>query len=112
LWWLELMFYRLKEIKKTIGCGAAAYGMASGAAKPWKGRLLMHMSMPLAFASMPGGVEWVVIGLVALLLFGKRLPGIARSLGQSLTEFKSGLAGKLDVDDSVKPEVLEEKVNS
>lgn len=50
-------------------------------------------ALPLAFASMPGGLEWVVIGLVALLLFGKRLPGIARSLGQSLTEFKSGLAG-------------------
>lgn len=50
-------------------------------------------SLPLAFASMPGGLEWVVIGLVALLLFGKRLPGIARSLGQAMTEFKSGLAG-------------------
>ena len=42
---------------------------------------------------MPGGLEWVVIGLIALLLFGKRLPGIARSLGQTMTEFKSGLAG-------------------
>lgn len=54
------------------------------------------MYPPLAFASMPGGLEWVVIGLVALLLFGKRLPGVARSLGQTLTEFKSGLAGGAD----------------
>ena len=54
--------------------------------------------IPLAFVSMPGGLEWVVIGLVALLLFGKRLPSIARSLGQSLTEFKSGLSGKFDLD--------------
>ena len=53
-------------------------------------------TLPLAFASLPGGIEWVVIGLVALLLFGKRLPVIARSLGQSLTEFKSGLAGTTD----------------
>lgn len=40
----------------------------------------------------PGGLEWVVIGLVALLLFGKRLPGVARALGQALHEFKDGLA--------------------
>ena len=53
----------------------------------------MTNTLPVAFASMPGGLEWVVIGLIALLLFGKRLPGIARSLGQAMTEFKSGLAG-------------------
>jgi sec-independent protein translocase protein TatA len=42
---------------------------------------------------MPGSLEWLVIGLVALLLFGKRLPGVARSLGQALHEFRSGLSG-------------------
>lgn len=56
------------------------------------------MHLPLAFASMPGGLEWVVIGLVALLLFGKRLPGVARSLGQTLNEFKAGLASGADAD--------------
>lgn len=56
----------------------------------------MTCSLPLAFISMPGGIEWVVIGLVALLLFGKRLPGVAKSLGQALHEFKAGLGGKLD----------------
>ena len=56
----------------------------------------MNASLPLAFVGMPGGMEWVVIGLVALLLFGKRLPGVARSLGQAMTEFKSGLAGNID----------------
>ncbi|MDR0362388.1 MAG: twin-arginine translocase TatA/TatE family subunit [Planctomycetota bacterium] len=50
--------------------------------------------VPLAFFSMPGGLEWVVIGLVALLLFGKRLPGVAKSLGQALHEFRSGLSGE------------------
>ena len=53
----------------------------------------MPESLPLAFFSMPGGLEWIVIGLVALLVFGKRLPGVARSLGQALHEFKSGLSG-------------------
>ncbi len=52
--------------------------------------------LPLAFFSMPGGMEWVVIGLVALLIFGKRLPGVARSLGQALHEFKSGFSGQSD----------------
>jgi Sec-independent protein secretion pathway components len=56
----------------------------------------MPESLPLAFFSMPGGLEWVVIGLVALLLFGKRLPGVAKSLGQALHEFKSGLNGAGD----------------
>ena len=31
-------------------------------------------TVPLAFASMPGGIEWMVIGLVALLLFGNASP--------------------------------------
>lgn len=58
--------------------------------------------MPLAFAGMPGGIEWVVIGLVALLLFGKRLPSVARSVGQALTEFKSGLSGDYKIDGTPK----------
>lgn len=58
----------------------------------------MSHSLPLAFISMPGGIEWVIIGLVALLLFGKRLPGVAKSLGQALHEFKAGLGGKADDD--------------
>jgi TatA/E family protein of Tat protein translocase len=38
-----------------------------------------------------GGGELAVIGLIALLLFGARLPKIARSLGQSVGEFKEGM---------------------
>jgi sec-independent protein translocase protein TatA len=37
--------------------------------------------------------NWLVIGLVALLLFGKRLPEVGRSLGKGIIEFKKGLAG-------------------
>ncbi len=49
--------------------------------------------MPLAFLGLPGGYEVLVVGFVALLIFGNRLPGVMRSLGQGVTEFKNGING-------------------
>jgi sec-independent protein translocase protein TatA len=40
---------------------------------------------------LPGGWEWIAILLVVLVLFGHRIPGMARSLGSGITEFKRGL---------------------
>jgi len=50
------------------------------------------MITPLAF-QMPGIEEWIVIGAIGLLLFGKRLPEVGRSLGKGIVEFKKGLKG-------------------
>ncbi|NLX14998.1 MAG: twin-arginine translocase TatA/TatE family subunit [Phycisphaerales bacterium] len=50
----------------------------------------------LAFLSLPGGTEWVVIALFGLLIFGKRLPEVGKSLGRSIVEFKKGLKGVED----------------
>ncbi len=52
---------------------------------------------------MPGGLEWAVILVVALLIFGRRLPDVARSLGKSIVEFKKGIKDvKDDVEDTAR----------
>ena len=48
---------------------------------------------------MPGGWEWLIIIGVLLLLFGaKRLPDMARSVGQSARVFKGEMKGLKDDD--------------
>lgn len=37
--------------------------------------------------------ELMIVGVVAVLLFGKRLPDVARKLGKSYAEFREGLHG-------------------
>jgi sec-independent protein translocase protein TatA len=44
-------------------------------------------------ANMFGEWNWILIALVGLLFFGKRLPEVGRSLGKGIVEFKKGLAG-------------------
>ena len=46
--------------------------------------------LPLGFG-MIGPWEVIVIGLVALLIFGKRLPEVAKSAGRAVSSFKEGL---------------------
>ncbi len=40
-----------------------------------------------------GPMEMMVVMLVAVLLFGKRLPEVGRSLGKGIVEFKKGIRG-------------------
>ena len=61
---------------------------------------------------MPIGIPELIIVLVILLvIFGpKRLPGLGRSLGSGMREFKDSISGKSrddDEDDDQKPPALE-----
>ena len=56
----------------------------------------MSMNTYLAFFGLPGGTEIIVIGIIALLLFGSRLPKVAKSMGKSIVEFKKGIKGVQD----------------
>lgn len=53
--------------------------------------MLNQLLPTLTFAFTPGPFELIVLGVIVLVLFGNRLPGAAKSLGQSFTAFKKGV---------------------
>jgi len=59
----------------------------------------------LAFFNSLGSWDMIIILVIGLLLFGKRLPDVGRSLGKGIVEFKRGLKGVEDEieDQSSKP---------
>lgn len=61
--------------------------------------MTQHTTQILAL-SMPGGWEWIIILAIGLLIFGRRLPEVGRSLGKGIVEFKKGVKG------------IEEEINS
>ncbi len=50
---------------------------------------------------LPGGTEWIMLLVLGLLIFGRRLPEVGRSLGRSIVEFKRGIKG---IEDEVEDE--------
>jgi len=58
------------------------------------------VTAPLAFIGMPGPMEMMIILGIGVLLFGKRLPEVGRSLGKGIVEFKKGVQGIEDEIDS------------
>jgi sec-independent protein translocase protein TatA len=50
--------------------------------------------------------DLLVVLLIVLLIFGpKRLPGLGKSIGHGIREFKDGITGKSTVDDEDRPEL-------
>jgi sec-independent protein translocase protein TatA len=71
----------------------------------------------LLLLGMPGGIEWVIVLLVILLLFGaNRLPQLAKGMGESIRNFKQGMSDseaeeeKTSAKDKAKAE--EEKISA
>ncbi len=56
-----------------------------------------------------GPTEMVIVGIIALLLFGKRLPEVAKSLGKSFVEFKKGVQG---IEDDIRDTARAPSVSS
>ena len=51
---------------------------------------------------MPGGGEWIIILIVALLIFGgKKIPELMHGVGKGIRSFKEGMTG---TDDQKKEE--------
>lgn len=45
-----------------------------------------------------GWQELIILAVIGILIFGKRLPEVGRSVGKSIVEFKKGLK---DIDEQV-----------
>ena len=50
-----------------------------------------------------GPTELIVIAVVGIILFGKRLPEVGKSLGKAVVSFKEGLRGIEDNIDRAAP---------
>lgn len=68
--------------------------------------------LTLAFG-LPGHMEWMVLLVLGLLIFGKRLPEVGRSIGRSIVEFKKGIRGiedEIETESSSLPDNSPEKI--
>ncbi|WP_044416500.1 Sec-independent protein translocase subunit TatA/TatB [Halarcobacter anaerophilus] len=59
---------------------------------------------------LPGGIEWVIIALVVLLLFGgKKIPELAKGLGSGIKNFKKAVKDDEESASTEKKEEIEKK---
>jgi sec-independent protein translocase protein TatA len=65
-------------------------------------------TLPLANFGNLFGVDGLVILVIGLLIFGRRLPDVGKNLGKTIVEFKKGLNGTYS-DDKGAPEEIEEE---
>ncbi|RXJ85206.1 twin-arginine translocase TatA/TatE family subunit [Arcobacter sp. CECT 8985] len=62
---------------------------------------------------MPGGMEWILIALVILLLFGgKKIPELAKGLGSGIKNFKKAVKDDEETVTADKNEEIEKKADT
>jgi sec-independent protein translocase protein TatA len=54
------------------------------------------MNPLFGFGGFDSPIHWILLIGIGVLLFGKRLPEVGRSLGKGIVEFKKGLKGLED----------------
>ena len=70
---------------------------------------MVNMLSTAAMIGMPGWPEMLIFGGIALVIFGpKRLPALARSFGQSITNFKKGIAETKEAIEGIGEETAKE----
>lgn len=67
--------------------------------------MLMTGQLTTLALGMPGPMELLIILALGLLIFGRRLPEVGRSLGKTIVEFKKGVREIQDEieDEATKP---------
>ena len=62
--------------------------------------------------SAPSGMELAVIFIVILLLFGKKIPELAKGLGSGIKKFKNALKEGVEEEEIAKAENIQNPINN
>lgn len=62
--------------------------------------------------SAPSGMEFAVIFIVILLLFGKKIPEFAKGLGSGIKNFKNALKEGAEEEETAKAENIKNPINN
>jgi sec-independent protein translocase protein TatA len=65
-------------------------------------------TLPLALLNNLMGMDGLIILVLGLLFFGRRLPEVGKNLGKTIVEFKKGLSGSYSDKEKETPAASEE----